>query len=48
MDLKDIKMSVAVQKMIRSDIGSAGVCFSIDTESGYEKSIIINSSFGLG
>jgi pyruvate,water dikinase len=47
-DLKDIKMSVAVQKMIRSDIGSAGVCFSIDTESGYDKSIIINSSFGLG
>ena len=34
--------------MIRSDIGSAGVAFSIDPESGYNKAIVINSSFGLG
>lgn len=46
--LKDVKISVAVQKMIRSDIGSAGVAFSIDPESGYDKAIVINSSFGLG
>ena len=34
--------------MVRSDIGSAGVAFSIDPESGYNKAIVINSSFGLG
>lgn len=45
---EDVKMSVAIQKMIRSDLGSAGVAFSVDTESGYDKAIIINSSFGLG
>jgi len=44
----DIKISVAVQKMVRSDIGSAGVAFSIDPETGYNKAIVINSSFGLG
>ena len=46
--LYDVKISVAVQKMVRSDIGCAGVAFSIDPESGYDKAIIINSSFGLG
>ena len=44
----DVKISVAVQKMIRSDIGSAGVAFSLDPETGYNKAIVINSSFGLG
>ncbi len=47
-DYKDVKMSVGIQKMIRSDIGSAGVSFSIDPESGYNKAIVINSAFGLG
>ena len=46
--LCDIKISVAIQKMVRSDIGSSGVCFSIDPESGYDKAIVINSAFGLG
>lgn len=46
--LCDIKISVAVQKMIRSDIGSAGVAFSLDPETGYNKAIVINSAFGLG
>ncbi len=46
--LSDVKISVAVQKMVRSDIGSAGVAFSLDPESGYSKAIVINSSFGLG
>ena len=46
--LEQVKISVGVQKMVRSDIGSAGVAFSIDTESGYDKAIIINSAFGLG
>jgi len=45
---EDVKISVAVQKMVRSDIGSAGVAFSIDPESGYDKAIVINASFGLG
>lgn len=44
----NIKLSVGVQKMVRSDLGSAGVSFSIDTESGNENVIIINSSYGLG
>jgi pyruvate,water dikinase len=44
----DIKISTAIQKMVRSDIGSAGVAFSLDPESGYDKAVIINSSFGLG
>lgn len=43
-----VKISVGVQKMVRSDIGSAGVAFSLDTETGYNKAIIINSSVGLG
>ena len=46
--MDDVKISVAVQKMVRSDIGSAGVAFSIDPENGYDRAIIINSSFGLG
>ena len=44
----DVKISVAVQKMVRSDLASAGVAFSIDPETGYDKAIVINSSFGLG
>ena len=46
--ISDVKISVAVQKMIRSDIGSAGVGFSLDPETGYNKAIVINASFGLG
>ena len=46
--IDDVKISVAIQKMVRSDIASAGVAFSIDPESGYDKAIVINSSFGLG
>jgi pyruvate,water dikinase len=44
----DIKMAVCVQKMVRSDLASAGVAFSIDPETGYSKAIVVNSSFGLG
>jgi len=46
--LSDVKISVAIQKMIRSDIGAAGVAFSLDPETGYNKAIVINSAFGLG
>ena len=44
----NIKLSVAIQKMVRSDLGSAGVAFSLDTESGNNNVIVINSAFGLG
>lgn len=43
-----VKISVAVQKMVRSNIGSAGVAFSIDPETGYNKAVVINSTYGLG
>jgi len=43
-----LKISVCVQKMVRSDLGSAGVAFSIDPESGFKNVIIINGSWGLG
>jgi pyruvate, water dikinase len=43
-----IKLSVGVQKMVRSDLGSAGVAFSIDTETGFKNVIVINGAFGLG
>ena len=46
--LNEVKISVAIQKMVRSDIGSAGVAFSIDPETGYNKAIVVNSAFGLG
>ncbi|KKU15897.1 MAG: Phosphoenolpyruvate synthase [Candidatus Jorgensenbacteria bacterium GW2011_GWA2_45_9] len=44
----DVAISVGVQKMVRSDIASSGVAFTIDTESGFEKVIVINSIYGLG
>ena len=40
---EDVKISVGIQKMVRSDMGSAGVCFSLDPETGYNKVIVINS-----
>lgn len=46
--LHEVKISVAIQKMVRSDIGSAGVAFSIDPETGYDRSVVVNSSYGLG
>lgn len=44
----DVYLSIAVQKMIRSDSASAGVIFSIDTESGFEDAVFITASWGLG
>jgi pyruvate,water dikinase len=43
-----IALSVGVQKMVRSDLGSSGVMFTIDTESGFKNTVLINSIFGLG
>ncbi len=45
---KDIALSVGVQKMVRSDLASSGIMFSIDTETGFDKVVVINSSYGLG
>lgn len=44
----NLKISVCVQKMVRSDLGSAGVAFSIDTESGFPNVVVINGAYGLG
>ncbi|MES1216842.1 MAG: PEP/pyruvate-binding domain-containing protein, partial [Bacteroidota bacterium] len=41
-------LAVCVQKMVRSDLGSSGVAFSLDTESGFKDVVVINGSYGLG
>lgn len=43
-----VALSVGVQKMVRSDLGSSGVMFTLDTESGFKDLIVINGSWGLG
>jgi len=43
-----VALSAGVQRMVRSDLGAAGVMFTIDTESGYEDVVFITSSYGLG
>ncbi|MBS1569225.1 MAG: phosphoenolpyruvate synthase [Bacteroidetes bacterium] len=43
-----VGLSVGVQKMVRSDVGSSGVAFSLDTESGFKDVVLINGSYGLG
>ncbi|USP82332.1 phosphoenolpyruvate synthase [Curvularia clavata] len=43
-----IALSVGIQQMVRSDLSGSGVMFSIDTESGYDKIILINAAWGLG
>ena len=43
-----VALSVGVQYMVRSDIGSAGVMFTLDTESGFREAVFITSSYGLG
>lgn len=44
----DTSLSVGVQKMVRSDMATSGVMFSIDTETGFDKVVIIDASYGLG
>ena len=43
-----VALSVGVQYMVRSDIGSAGVMFTLDTESGFRDAVFITSAYGLG
>jgi pyruvate,water dikinase len=47
-DHQAVAISVGIQKMVRSDLGAAGVLFTIDTETGFSDVILINSAFGLG
>ncbi len=44
----DVALSAGVQRMVRSDLGSAGVMFTIDTESGFKDVVFITASYGLG
>ena len=44
----DISLSIGIQKMVRSDLASSGVMFSIDTESGFKDVVYITSIYGLG
>jgi pyruvate,water dikinase len=47
-DHMQVALSVGVQKMVRSDLASAGVMFSIDTETGFANAVLINGAYGLG
>ncbi len=43
-----VALSIGIQKMVRSDLGGAGVMFSIDTETGFDQIVLINAAWGLG
>ena len=47
-DPMKVYLSVTIMKMVRSDLGSSGVMFSIDTESGFKDVVFINGAWGLG
>ncbi|MFJ6653288.1 phosphoenolpyruvate synthase [Microbacterium sp. NPDC091313] len=47
-DHHDVALSAGVQRMVRSDVGSSGVMFTVDTESGFEDAVFVTSSYGLG
>lgn len=47
-DHQQVAISAGIQQMIRSDCGSSGVIFTIDTESGFDQVVFITSSYGLG
>ncbi len=47
-DHRGVALSAGIQRMVRSDIASSGVIFTIDTESGFDDVVFITSSFGLG
>ena len=43
-----VSLSAGIQQMVRSDIGSSGVMFTLDTESGFDDVVFITSAYGLG
>lgn len=47
-DHTDVALSVGIQKMVRADLGSAGVMFTLDTETGFPDITVINAAWGLG
>ncbi|MCG6887837.1 MAG: phosphoenolpyruvate synthase [Proteobacteria bacterium] len=47
-DHSQVALSAGIQKMVRSDLGSSGVMFTIDTESGFEDVVFITATWGLG
>jgi len=47
-DHRGVALSAGVQRMVRSDIASSGVMFTIDTESGFDQVVFVTSSYGLG
>jgi len=44
----DVALSAGVQRMVRSDLGSSGVMFTLDTESGFDQVVFVTSAYGLG
>jgi len=44
----EVAISVGVQRMVRSDLASAGVLFTLDTESGFDRVVVVTSAYGLG
>ena len=44
----DVALSAGIQRMVRSDLGAAGVMFTLDTESGFDQVVFITSAYGLG
>ncbi|MET0190258.1 MAG: phosphoenolpyruvate synthase, partial [Pseudonocardia sediminis] len=47
-DHHDVALSIGVQKMVRSDTAGAGVMFTIDTDSGFPRTMVLNAAWGLG
>eukprot|EP00038_Savillea_parva_P009013 m.180659 g.180659 ORF g.180659 m.180659 type:complete len:796 (+) comp15064_c0_seq1:78-2465(+) len=45
---RDVALSAGIQQMIRSDLGAAGVIFTLDTESGFRDVVFVTSSYGVG
>jgi len=45
---RDVALSVGIQKMVRSDLGAAGVIFTLDTESGFRDAVLVTGAWGLG
>ena len=44
----DVALSVCIQRMVRSDLATSGVMFSIDTETGFQQAVLITAAYGLG
>ncbi len=47
-DHMQVALSIGIQQMVRSDLASSGVMFSIDTETGFRDAVLINAAYGLG